>query len=448
MPSTVGQWLVVILALLVGLAGGWALWGRQKPTAAAPIVEGDPVVGLTPEEKAAATIDAPRPAATVDTSPAPAAIVDEPTPHVAPDADHPTPTTTGSAAAVSAGSSAAPDLAAPAESSVTSESSVSSDSSAASGSASTSGSAPSAVEDVAVNGTSSTVAADRTAPLPDLADEPTTLDLTGRATPDDAPGSGVTGETTAPVPAPRATVEDTPDSAAADLPEPTPVDPGQVTATPVTASDVTPVDDSAPVDEPTPATDSALAGESSSGVASTPVDESTPVDVAGSSAGVAEPQPAGGAEAEPAGAPEHTSPRAVDVDDAPVAAEPVIPTQRTPDADSAPVPDNAPVSDSAPVARGASVAEGAAAQDEPVDDFRRIQGVGPKMAAALQAAGIRSYRQLAALDETSLRETIRAAGLRATASLATWPQQAQVLAGAGAEAERVLPTPTGTDSQD
>ncbi|MEV4727965.1 DUF4332 domain-containing protein [Micromonospora humida] len=88
------------------------------------------------------------------------------------------------------------------------------------------------------------------------------------------------------------------------------------------------------------------------------------------------------------------------------------------------------------------------AQDEPADDFRRIQGVGPKMAAALQAAGIHSYRQLAALDEASLRETIRAARLRATASLATWPQQAQVLAGAGAEAERVLPTPTGGDSQD
>lgn len=136
------------------------------------------------------------------------------------------------------------------------------------------------------------------------------------------------------------------------------------------------------------------------------------------------------------------------MDDAPVAAEPVIPTQRTPDADTVPVPDSVPVADSVPVTQGAPDAEVAAAQDEPVDDFRRIQGVGPKMAAALQAAGIRSYRQLAALDETSLRETIRAAGLRATASLATWPQQAQVLAGAGAEADRVLPTPNGGDSQD
>ncbi|WP_422756127.1 hypothetical protein [Micromonospora sp. WMMD708] len=422
MPSTVGQWLVVILALLVGLAGGWALWGRQKPTAAvAPIVEGDPVVGLTPEEKAAATIDAPRPAATVDDSPAPTAVVDEPTPHVAPDPDQLTPATTGSAASADPTASAG--------------------------------------EDVAVNGTSSTVAADRTAPLPDLADEPTTLDLTGRVTPGDAPTGGVTEETAAPVPAPRATVEDTPDSAAADLPDPTPADPEPAATAPVTASEATPAAEPAPAPGSTPADEPNPAGEPNPVDVSNPVDDPAPVDVVGSPAGVAEPEPAGVAEAEPAGAPGHTSPPVADVDDVPVAAEPVIPTQRTPDADNTPVPDStpvsdgapadsAPVADSAPASPDAVVAEVAAAQDEPVDDFRRIQGVGPKMAAALQAAGIRSYRQLAALDETSLRETIRAAGLRATASLATWPQQAQVLAGAGAEAERVLPTPTGGDSQD
>ncbi|WP_230415671.1 hypothetical protein [Micromonospora tarapacensis] len=50
------------------------------------------------------------------------------------------------------------------------------------------------------------------------------------------------------------------------------------------------------------------------------------------------------------------------------------------------------------------------------------------MAAALHDAGIRTYRQLAELDEAALRETIKGAGLRATASLVTWPQQAKVLA--------------------
>ena len=62
------------------------------------------------------------------------------------------------------------------------------------------------------------------------------------------------------------------------------------------------------------------------------------------------------------------------------------------------------------------------------DDFRRIQGVGPKMAAALHGAGIRTFRLLADLDQAALRETIRGAGLRATASVATWPQQAKILA--------------------
>ncbi|MGS2614992.1 helix-hairpin-helix domain-containing protein [Micromonospora sp. LZ34] len=81
-------------------------------------------------------------------------------------------------------------------------------------------------------------------------------------------------------------------------------------------------------------------------------------------------------------------------------------------------------------------AEEAAA--EPADDFRRIQGVGPKMAAALQAAGIRTYRQLGELDEAALRDLIRAAGLRAAPGLATWPQQAKVLAGAP-EAAAALP---------
>ncbi|WP_435871746.1 helix-hairpin-helix domain-containing protein [Micromonospora echinofusca] len=84
------------------------------------------------------------------------------------------------------------------------------------------------------------------------------------------------------------------------------------------------------------------------------------------------------------------------------------------------------------------------ADSDAADDFRRIQGVGPKMATALQAAGIRTYRQLAELDEAVLRETIRAAGLRAAPSLATWPQQAKVLAGAPQEAATALPTPVGS----
>ncbi|MEV4812420.1 helix-hairpin-helix domain-containing protein [Micromonospora avicenniae] len=86
-----------------------------------------------------------------------------------------------------------------------------------------------------------------------------------------------------------------------------------------------------------------------------------------------------------------------------------------------------------------------AATSVEVDDFRRIQGIGPKMAAALQAAGVRTYQQLADLDETALRDLIRGAGLRAAPGLATWPQQARVLASAPDEAATALPAHTGTN---
>ncbi|MFE9689355.1 DUF4332 domain-containing protein [Micromonospora sp. NPDC005806] len=138
-----------------------------------------------------------------------------------------------------------------------------------------------------------------------------------------------------------------------------------------------------------------------------------------------EPAPAPTADVEPAVA----APALAEVAPEPVAAEADTP-------ETAPVVVAAPraaVEDAAPAEVDGAADPGAA------DDFRRIQGIGPKMAAALQAAGIRTYQQLAELDEAALRETIKAAGLRATASLATWPQQAKVLAGARAEADEVLP---------
>ncbi|MFI7575572.1 hypothetical protein [Micromonospora sp. NPDC049497] len=112
-----------------------------------------------------------------------------------------------------------------------------------------------------------------------------------------------------------------------------------------------------------------------------------------------------------------------------------VATDDEPSVPAAPVP--APRADVAtPPARPTADAGGA-------DDFRRIQGVGPKIAAALQAAGIHTYRQLADLDEAALREVVRSAGLRSAPGLATWPQQAKVLAGAP-DTAAVLPG--GTDA--
>jgi predicted flap endonuclease-1-like 5' DNA nuclease len=61
------------------------------------------------------------------------------------------------------------------------------------------------------------------------------------------------------------------------------------------------------------------------------------------------------------------------------------------------------------------------------DDLRRIQGIGPKAANALAAAGIRSLQHLADTDEETLREAMRQAGVRGASTLSTWPQQARAL---------------------
>jgi len=67
-------------------------------------------------------------------------------------------------------------------------------------------------------------------------------------------------------------------------------------------------------------------------------------------------------------------------------------------------------------------------EPEPADDLERIEGVGPRMAAALRQAGIGTYRKLADSDERRLRAAIEAAGLRFAPSLVTWARQARLLA--------------------
>lgn len=154
-------------------------------------------------------------------------------------------------------------------------------------------------------------------------------------------------------------------------------------------------------------------------------------------------------------APEQVDPAPGQVHPAPEQVDPVPAPEHTPAADSSqtepadtdttasavvadpPVEPDTEPADRAPVAtesKPESESESATSELEPdsADDFRRIQGVGPKMAAGLEAAGIRTYQQLAELDEPALRELIRAAGLRGAASLPTWPKQAKALAEAAA----------------
>jgi predicted flap endonuclease-1-like 5' DNA nuclease/glycosidase len=62
------------------------------------------------------------------------------------------------------------------------------------------------------------------------------------------------------------------------------------------------------------------------------------------------------------------------------------------------------------------------------DDLERIWGIGPKVSAALQAAGLTTFAHLAEAKEETLRAALSAAGLRLAPSLGSWAKQAAYLA--------------------
>ncbi len=64
------------------------------------------------------------------------------------------------------------------------------------------------------------------------------------------------------------------------------------------------------------------------------------------------------------------------------------------------------------------------------DDLKRIEGIGPKISAILQKAGITSFAMLADTPPDRLREILDEAGIRRISDPTTWPEQA-VLAAAG-----------------
>lgn len=59
-----------------------------------------------------------------------------------------------------------------------------------------------------------------------------------------------------------------------------------------------------------------------------------------------------------------------------------------------------------------------------VEDLKRIEGIGPKVEAALHAAGIKTYAQLAAASVEDLRGIMQENNLK-LAKPDTWPRQAQ-----------------------
>ena len=73
-----------------------------------------------------------------------------------------------------------------------------------------------------------------------------------------------------------------------------------------------------------------------------------------------------------------------------------------------------------------------AAPVPPPDDLIIIEGIGPKIASVLQAAGITTFEQLSKMDPNQIEEILQKNGLR-LADPSTWAEQAR-LAAAGDQA--------------
>lgn len=81
------------------------------------------------------------------------------------------------------------------------------------------------------------------------------------------------------------------------------------------------------------------------------------------------------------------------------------------------------------VSFGISAVEGEPVEERRLvhaDDLTRIRGIGPKTAAALQAAGIGIYEQLASFKPRPLLKWLRARGIRGRYA-STWPKQARLI---------------------
>jgi len=77
---------------------------------------------------------------------------------------------------------------------------------------------------------------------------------------------------------------------------------------------------------------------------------------------------------------------------------------------------------------GPAVAAEPAAPGAP-DDLKKIEGIGPKVDAALRAMGITTFAQLAAADPDRLEADLRAAGVRIIPGAPrSWPEQAALAA--------------------
>ncbi|MEP6984336.1 MAG: DUF4332 domain-containing protein [Chloroflexota bacterium] len=119
-----------------------------------------------------------------------------------------------------------------------------------------------------------------------------------------------------------------------------------------------------------------------------------------------------------------TSPRSAPQVQQPVRTEPV-PSHRT-----AKKKFDAPVAEATPVAKAAPAPVKATRKKKADgDDLTAIEGLGPKSAQALTAAGITTYAQIAASTPEELEDAVKVkGGVRVLdGQTKTWPKQAQFL---------------------
>jgi NADH-quinone oxidoreductase subunit E len=108
----------------------------------------------------------------------------------------------------------------------------------------------------------------------------------------------------------------------------------------------------------------------------------------------------------------------------------------TPHADTYPAPDS-PATEEVDTEAGGGPGDGArpprldAPEDGRADDLKAIDGIGPKLEAALNAEGIYHFRQLAELTADQMAWLDKALNLRGRPARDDWPGQAKAQLGDG-----------------
>ena len=109
---------------------------------------------------------------------------------------------------------------------------------------------------------------------------------------------------------------------------------------------------------------------------------------------------------------------------------PRIAPASTPMLTPAPTPDPAPMLTPAPTPDPAPMLTPAPTPDlDTSSELQRIKGLGPKSAAALNRASMSSLERLSTASVEELNRALEAAGVKAPASLPTWPARASELLG-------------------